>query len=55
MFQFLGEKPSFVQTLTDIEVEVSGTMELEVQVRGEPKPKVTWYQDGKEITDLRVR
>ncbi|CAG0908344.1 unnamed protein product, partial [Darwinula stevensoni] len=44
------EPPSFTLDLTDTEVSMGGSAMLDLKVTGYPKPRVTWYKDGKEVT-----
>lgn len=50
-----GEAPSIISRIEDIEVEPSASIVLECQVRGHPKPKVTWLKDGEEVSGPRYR
>lgn len=52
---FKGEAPSIISRIEDIEVEPSASIVLECQVRGHPKPKVTWLKDGEEVSGPRYR
>ncbi|KAK7869432.1 hypothetical protein R5R35_008161 [Gryllus longicercus] len=43
------EVPSFVKNLEDQSVKDYDDAEFRVRVNGIPKPKVTWFKDGKEL------
>ncbi|GLG93475.1 Obscurin [Gryllus bimaculatus] len=43
------EVPSFVKNLEDQSVKDYDDAEFRVRVNGVPKPKVTWFKDGKEL------
>ena len=43
------EKPVFVAQLKDIDLFDSETARLEMEVKGEPCPKVTWYHDSNAV------
>lgn len=45
----VGEAPSFPLSLEDVEADLDTTISLEVQVKGHPRPEVTWFKDGDEI------
>lgn len=45
------EAPSFTAPLTDRSIEDSSAARFDVRVRGKPAPTVSWYKDGKEISD----
>nr|XP_042904670.1 obscurin-like isoform X3 [Parasteatoda tepidariorum] len=50
------EAPSIKAELTDAEATEGGSAMLELKITGFPKPKVTWYHGGKEVsTGGRIR
>ena len=49
-----GEAPSFVSSISDMEVELDSPIKLLCQVRGTPK-KITWMKDGEEIEGDRFK
>ena len=48
-----GEPPSFTAPLKDRSIEDGSAARFDVRVLGQPNPKVSWYKDGEEITDVR--
>jgi hypothetical protein len=46
---FLGEAPTFVSRIEDKEIDVGAPIILECQIKGIPKPRVSWLKDGEEI------
>ena len=48
-----GEPPSFTAPLKDRSIEDGSAARFDVRVLGQPTPKVSWYKDGEEITDVR--
>lgn len=54
-FLHLGEAPTFISGLEDKKVDVGSTLTLTCQVRGQPRPNITFTKDGKELTDTRYR
>ena len=54
IFYVIGEAPSFVSSISDLEVELDTAIHLECQVRGTPK-KITWMKDGDELTGDRFK
>jgi len=49
-----GDAPSFVSSISDLEVELESAIMLQAQIRGTPK-KITWLKDGAEITGDRYK
>ncbi|CAC5377034.1 TTN [Mytilus coruscus] len=45
----IGEAPTFISRIDDKEIEVGAPVVLECQIRGHPKPRVSWLKDGEEI------
>ena len=43
--------PHFVVELNDIVLQEGDSCELNVQVQGEPLPKITWFKDGVAVQD----
>lgn len=54
-FLIEGDAPSILSRIEDLEVELNASIILESQVKGHPKPKVTWLKDGEEISGPRYR
>ncbi|GFS02464.1 titin, partial [Elysia marginata] len=47
-----GEAPRFSTTLSNITVKENTTMVLEVAFTGSPEPKVTWFVDEEELSEV---
>ncbi|WAR10996.1 TITIN-like protein [Mya arenaria] len=50
----LGDAPSFISSISDLEVELESPIVLQCQVRGTPK-KITWLKDGEEVDGDRYK
>ncbi|XP_064466282.1 obscurin-like isoform X4 [Ornithodoros turicata] len=48
-----SEAPTFIRRMTDTLAVIGDKARLEVRVAGKPKPTVTWYKDGEEVTESR--
>lgn len=46
-----GTSPNFLQRLTDQRVAQNGNCELTCLVDGTPKPSITWFKDGKLLSN----
>ncbi len=43
-----------MKTLMDVACKDGDAITLECQVRGDPRPQITWLRDGEEIPDTQV-